>query len=266
MLSLSNVFKQEVLTETIVDLMFDSLQAHIINNDIEQAKKDIEDFADKLQIEVRHKINPPVNNIPDTYGRTKSIGEITRITITRTKNVDINSVNYFLVMVHELAHAIFAKCFSIDIDEQTYYRLTTSDKVRASNLNYYNMSIDNSLQYLQYIFDFREWSAMAFTVAYGAYKFDNLEEIIKNNREISETFIRDTKNKINIERLKNIVERQGEFLSILFNVQLAMYFLRDKSSEYIKYKTKVAKFIKLVLKYYKRLRKLIEYAKNNKST
>jgi hypothetical protein len=258
MISLSNLFKQEIITETIVDYMFDSLQAHIIDNNIEQALKDIEDFAAKLHIRILDKIN---NNIPERIrAQTKSFGPIAQITILRNKNVKVNSKEYFLVLIHELAHAVFIICFSFKISEEAYNHLTLPITVmEASKLDYNNMTITNSLKYLQYIFDFREWTPMAFTVAYGSYQLDNFEDIVKNNQVVIDKFLSD---KSNIDIVKTLVETQGEFFSVLFNVQLAMYFLRDKSKEYMKYKTKVAKFIKLVIKYQSRLKKLMNEVKS----
>lgn len=256
MISIRCLFEQEVLTETLVDYMFDTLQSHIVDNDIDRALKDIEDFAAKLHIRIHHKIN---NNISEKIiAQTKSFGPIAQITIVRHKSVNINSKEYFLVLMHELAHAIFIICFSLKISEETYNKLTLPDTVvEASTLDYNNMTIENSLKYLQYIFDFREWSPMAFTVAYGSYNLTNFKDIVENNQKTIGEFLSNTKNETNINVVKNTVKTQGEFFSVLFNVQLAMYFLRDESKEYIKYKTKVAKFINLVIKYQKRLRKLI---------
>ena len=96
MISLSALFKQEVITETIVDHMFDSLQAHIIDNNIEQAKNDIEDFAAKLHVRIFHKLD---NNSPENIqARTRSMGSMAQITIIRNKNTNINSEEYLLVM------------------------------------------------------------------------------------------------------------------------------------------------------------------------
>ena len=259
MISLSNLFKQEIITETIVDHMFDSLQAHIIHNDIEQAEKDIEDFAAKLHVRIHHKVN---NNISENIqARTRSFGTLAQITIVRKRNVNTNTSEYLQIMIHELAHAIFIMCFSFEVDEKTYIRLTLSDIVEATGLNYNDLTVDNSLKYLQYIFDFREWSPMAFTVAYGAYKSDNFDDIVKSNQKSILEFLDNVKSEDQINKVKTIVKNQGEFLSVLFNVQLAMYFLKDKSDKYIKYKTKVAKFIKLVSKYQKRLIKLVQNIK-----
>lgn len=255
MISISTLFKQNLITETIVDYMFDVLQSHIIDNNIEQANKDIEDFAAKLHIRILDKINNNMNE--KIRAQTKSFGPIAQITIMRNKSVHINSKEYFLVLLHELAHANFIICFSLKISEDAYNHLTitTDSVVEVSKLDYTNMTVENSLKYLQYIFDFREWSPMAFTVAYGSYKFDNFKDIIKNNQVVIDKFLRD---KSNIDTVKILVETQGEFFSVLFNVQLAMYFLRDKNEQYMKYKTKVAKFIKLIIKYRTKLQKLIE--------
>lgn len=112
MISLSALFKQEVITETIVDHMFDSLQAHIIDNNIEQAKNDIEDFAAKLHVRIFHKLD---NNSPENIqARTRSMGSMAQITIIRNKNTNINSEEYLLVMMGELIRAIFLLCFSYE--------------------------------------------------------------------------------------------------------------------------------------------------------
>lgn len=265
MLSLHNYFIEpnyDILYETNVDQLFDIFEKtlnEIDNND--DFDKIVGSFLEKNNIEYREfktddknlkQIKASWGIIPNTSTKYITIEYPIKIDIV-TKNKQISRS-----ILHEMIHVLNDDKIPNFItkknknDHIESFRFDTRNTVNPHTYNFDKIDTADMIKYLEYVSHSREKANFAFTIALSCYfDMNNISpyDLFENNFKRIKEF---ATGEINTTTFNNYLRNQKLDSIELLTMQWAMFHVGQK-----KYINQIYSILRLSVKYWKRLNKLL---------
>lgn len=245
-----NLFKNELIYETLIDKIFNNIESKEIYS---------EEFLDQLinnLIDNNINIELKISKFNNVNGKITQIGPNNYlITIFHPDNLSNDQQKLILLtLLHEYSHIITYKKISplIQIKKkgiplEKYIKTYDFDMFGFNN----DFDIETSKRFLNYVFhpaELNNWAA-SFAISFFLDPSNNnsIEDLVIINNNIINKYLN---NKIKLYEYRDKLYTD---LKLLFEVQLSVKYLNLKE-----YNQMFVKLIKRVIKYDKRIRKLFQ--------
>lgn len=174
------------------------------------------------------------------------------------KNKFFSDKRVIRTIFHELTHFI------------NYDRIPSMIKgkdnlsIKATDLDMRNINIRNVKEFLDYALHIREISSFAFSTSYSfindfSKEYSNVEELIDKNKGIIKAFIDSKIEPVEFNNYTSHLFRKSTDLIHLFQVQFSYLLLSKELRK--EYSSRFSNYIKLCIKYEKRLNKIFDTSK-----
>jgi len=251
----------EVLNETLVDRIFEKFENPKIDNYYnDQFLNEFSNVARKHNIEVEFRADDPY-----------------RTTVEGKTELNLNpkySTKYILVLyVPQIQHDTGEKTFreTVNVLLHEFSRSIITDIIKKLTPNVKNIRVverftatvglpihfdinkvtkENSLAFLNYIFDIKERPIWAFSIAYSQF-YHNKGYSIRKLVDINNKYIfGHRQGHIDFQALNNYIQTLKDDTLCLFEIQYTIYIIDSQ-----RWRNKFESFINLIEKYRKRLEK-----------
>lgn len=251
-----------IINETLVEKIFDQFKDIKIDDLYDEQSK----FIPALdELCVNHKILLREVQLDKTHDRISGgyapsnvdnfDYEIRIYLPGKTNFTDQDVADYINSLLHEFTHIMILKGILAlpphNKKDWIVSKFTNSIAVHGFDIE--NITKDNCIKFLNYIFSITERAVFAFSIAYSCHLYRNQEtsDLLYNTNK---KYILNYENKkITEEAMKNYIDRLQDDKLFLFKIQYAVYFLSDR-----KWLFKLNSFRNLIKKYEKRFNKMFE--------